>query len=185
MRAKVRVSDGSSPGGSWYWSNGTPRGIPSSPPLEPAALLLPFDGCGRLGGQVEDDAVDLGDLVDDPARDRLEQVVREARPVGGHRVVGGDGADDDRIAVRALVALDANRADRGQHGEALPQLAVEAGAADLVEQDRVRLAQDVEPLAGHLADDPDREAGAGEGVTPDELLGQPELLPNPAHLVLE
>ena len=58
------------------------------------------------------------DLVDDPARDALEQVVGEARPVGGHRVVGGDRADHDRVGVGAPVALDADRADDGQHAEA-------------------------------------------------------------------
>ena len=73
----------------------------------------------------------------------------------------------------------------GQHGEALPELAVEPGAADLLEQDRVGLAEDVEPLAGDLADDPDPEARARERVAPDHRLGQAELLPHAPHLVLE
>ena len=119
------------------------------------------------------------------ARDRLEHVVREARPVRGHRVLGGDGADHDRIRVRALVPLHADRADRGQHGEALPELAVEVGAADLLEQDRIRAAQDREPLLGHLADDADREARPRERLAPDHPLGEPELLADPADLVLE
>ena len=42
----------------------------------------------------------------------------------------------------------------------------------LLAGDRVGLAQDVEPLAGDLADDPDAEAGAGERLPPDDLLGQ-------------
>ena len=58
------------------------------------------------------------DLVDDPVRDALEQVVGQAGPVGGHRVVGGDGADHDRVGVGAPVALDADRADDRQHAEA-------------------------------------------------------------------
>ena len=76
----------------------------------------------------------------------LDEVVGQAGPVGGHRVVGGDGADRDRVAVRARVALHADRADRGQHRERLPELAVEAGPADLLLQDRVGLAQRLEPL---------------------------------------
>ena len=107
------------------------------------------------------------------------------RPVGRHRVLGGHRTDDDGVRVRALVALDADRADRRQHGEALPQLAVEIGPTDLLEQDRVRAPQDGEPLLGDVADDPDREAGAGEGLAPDHALGQAELLADAAHFVLE
>src|SRR5579864_1985841 len=74
--------------------------------------LLPLDRGGRLRRNVEHDAVDARDLVHDARRDQLDQVVRQARPVRGHRVVGRDGADDDGIAVRALVALDADGTDR-------------------------------------------------------------------------
>ena len=53
----------------------------------------------------------------------------QAGPVGGHRVLGGDRAEDDRVAVGAAVALDADRADVGeQHHRELPDVAVEAGA---------------------------------------------------------
>ena len=102
-------------------------------------------------------------LVGDPGRDRLQHVVGQPRPVGGHRVLGGDRAQHDRVAVGAAVALDADRADVGeQHHRELPDVAVEAGAGELLAGDRVGLAQDVEALAGDLADDPDAEAGAGE-----------------------
>ena len=73
----------------------------------------------------------------------------------------------------------------GKHGEALPQLAVEVGAPDLLEQDRVGSPKNGEPLLGDVADDPDREAGTGERLAPDHALGQAELLADPAHLVLE
>src|SRR6476659_3900470 len=114
---------------------------------------LPLDCRRRLRGQVERDPVHARDLVDDPAGDRLQQVVGQARPVGGHRVLGGDRPDHDRVSVGALVALDADGADRGQHREALPELAVEAGLAHLREQDRVRLAEYLQPFAGDVADD--------------------------------
>ena len=45
---------------------------------------------------------------------------------------------------------------------------------------------EVEALLGRLAaDDPDRQAGAGERLAPDEPLGQPELGADGADLVLE
>src|SRR6185295_17538241 len=113
----------------------------------------------RLRAEVERDAIDAGDLVDDPARDRLEHVVGKARPVGGHRVLRRDRADHDRIGIRSLVALDSDRANGGQDRERLPELTVEAGAADLVLQDRVRSTEDLEPFRGDLADDADRQPG--------------------------
>ena len=67
----------------------------------------------------------------------------------------------------------------------LPDVAVEAGAGELLAGDRVGLAQDVEPLAGDLADDPDAQAGAGERLAPDDLGRQAELLADQADLVLE
>src|SRR5687767_8642859 len=94
-------------------------------------LLLPLDRARGLARDVEHDAVDLADLVDHARGDLLEQVVGQPRPVGRHRVVGGHGADRDQVAVRALVALHADGADVGQHAEGLPQLAVQAGLADL------------------------------------------------------
>src|ERR1700728_421358 len=92
--------------------------------------LLPLDRAGRLGSDVEDDAVDLAQLADHARGDRLQQVVGQARPVGGHGVVGGDGADHDDVPIGALVALDADGADVGEYAEGLPELAVETGLAD-------------------------------------------------------
>src|SRR5829696_8450420 len=158
---------------------------PQGPP-NAAVELLPLDRRRGLRGDVEGDAVDAADLIDDPVRGPLEQVVGEPRPVGGHRVVGGDGADHDRIGVGAAVTLNAHRAHHRQHAEGLPELAIEAGGADLLLEDRVGGAEDVEALPVHLAaDDADRQAGAREGLAPDEALGQAELGADRADLVLE
>src|SRR5438034_371510 len=67
------------------------------PRWAPRPRLLPLDRARRLRGDVERDSVDVRDLVDDAARYGLEQVVGKARPVGCHRVVGGNGPDHDRI----------------------------------------------------------------------------------------
>ena len=78
------------------------------------------------------------------------------------------------------------RADVGQqHHRHLPDVAVQAGAGQLLAGDGVGLAQDVEPLAGDLADDPDAQARPGERLAPDDLGRQPELLADQPHLVLE
>ena len=79
------------------------------------------------------------------------------------------------VVVGAAVAHDADRAHRQQHGERLPDVVVEAGVADLLEVDRVGLAQDVELFARDLARAADGEAGAGERMAADEAFGQAEL----------
>src|SRR5204862_5728256 len=62
----------------------------------------------------------------------------------------------------------------------------EAGGADLLMEDRVRLPHDVQALAGDLAaDDADRETRPREGLAPDEALREAELRSDRADLVLE
>ena len=51
--------------------------------------------------------------------------------------------------------------------------------------DRVGLAQDLEPLLGDLADDADGEAGAGKGWRQTISSGRPSATPDRADLVLE
>ena len=146
---------------------------------------LPLDRRGRLRADVVDDAVDAGHLVDDAAADPGQHVVRQPRPVGGHPVVAGHRADGDHVGVGPAVAHHADRADRRQDREGLPQGPIQPGALDLVDHDPVRLAQRLEPLGGHLADDPDREARARERLALDHRLRQAQLLADLAHLVLE
>src|SRR5438067_1968896 len=49
---------------------------------------FPLDGGRRLGRHVVGDAVDAAHLVDDAARDFLQQPVGQLGPVGGHEVAG-------------------------------------------------------------------------------------------------
>src|SRR5262249_7136921 len=90
-----------------------------------------------------------------------------------------------RVAVRPRVSLHADRPDRRQHAERLPELTVEAGTAHLLLQDRVGLAERLEPLGRDLADDADREAGARERLPPHHALRHAELFTDSPDLVLE
>jgi hypothetical protein len=56
----------------------------------PEVPLLPLDGAGGLRRDVVHDAVDTRHLVDDPGRDRFEQVVGKTGPISRHRVVTGN-----------------------------------------------------------------------------------------------
>src|SRR4029079_7205687 len=67
-----------------------------------------------------------------------------------------------------------------------PEVAVEAGGANLLLEDGVGLAEDLEALLVDLAaDDADREAGPREGLAPDHPVGEAELGGDGADLVLE
>ena len=58
--------------------------------------LFPFDSSGRLGGQVEQDAVDAFHLGGDAGDDLVQDLVGDLLDGGGHCVLGVNGADDCR-----------------------------------------------------------------------------------------
>ena len=109
----------------------------------------------------------------------------EPRPIGRHAVVRLDRANRDHAFVAAPVAHHAHRLERQQHREGLPQARAEPGRGDLFHHDRVGAAQQLEPLARDLADDPHRQPGSGKRLAIDDLGGQAELAADLAHLVLE
>src|SRR3989454_575134 len=74
---------------------------------------------------------------------------------------------------------------RQEDGESLPHLALQAGGAHLVLDDRVGVAQDRETLGRDFAEHADREAWSRERLAPDDLRRQPEDLAEPPDLVLE
>ena len=79
-----------------------------------------------------------------------------------------DGAERADVLVGAAVAHHADGAHRQQHGEGLPDRVVEAAACGSRRGRSRRPGAGREPLAGDLAQAADGEAGAGEGVAPDE-----------------
>src|SRR5699024_3135382 len=106
-------------------------------------VLLPLDGSRWLGGDVDDHAVDVVDLVGDAGGDLLQHVVRNAGPVGGHGILGGHWAQHEWVAVGAAVALDSDGADIGkQYDWALPDVTVEASVGQLGTRNQVCLTQD-------------------------------------------
>ena len=77
--------------------------------------------------------------------------------------------------IRAIVAHHADRPDRQQHGERLPDRIVETGVADLFEIDGIGLAQNIAFFLGYFARNADGEAGTRERMPADEVFGQPKL----------
>src|SRR2546425_3404818 len=156
-----------------------------SPRKTLTARLLPLDRRWGLRRHVVDDAVHPGHLVHDARGDALEEVVRETRPVRGHEVLGRDRAQCEERGVGAVIALHPDAAHRRQHGERLGDAPIEVGRAQLLDEDRVSVPQRVQPLAVDRTDHAHREAGAGEGMPPEDVLGDAELGTGAADLVLE
>ena len=95
---------------------------------------------------------------------RPNNAVRERVAIRRHAVGRGDGAQGADVVVGATVAHHADGLHRQEDREGLPDLVIEAGLIDLVQVDRIGLAQEVELLARDVAGHADGEAGAGERV---------------------
>ena len=81
--------------------------------------------------------------------------------------------------------MHADALDRQEDGERLPDLVVESGVADLLDQDRVGPAQRARRSSVTSPRMRIASPGPGKGCRPTMSLRQPELAPDLPHLVLE
>src|SRR4030042_416571 len=86
--------------------------------------LFPFYSGWRFAGDIVNNTVDTGYLVDYAAGYASQQVMWQSCPVGCHSVLAGHGANGDQVAVGAEVSHDAHASDIGEYSEALPQLTI-------------------------------------------------------------
>ena len=107
------------------------------------------------------------------------------RPTRGHEVDGLDGAQRYDVFVAAGVADDADGFDRQKGGEGLAGFVVEAGGVQFLDEDVVREAQGIGVFFLYFAEDAHAQAGAGEGVAVDHVVGQAELEADFAHFIFE
>ena len=77
----------------------------------PHSRLLPLNRPRRLWSDIVDHAVDAFDFADDPAWHAREEIVWEARPIGGHAIGAADGANGGNLLVGAPVAHHADGFD--------------------------------------------------------------------------
>src|SRR5271169_88877 len=144
----------------------------------------PLNRPRRLAGHVINDTVDALHLVDDAGGDAADEFHVEGIEVSCHAVGRGHRAQPNDIIIGAVVAHDADGAHRQQHGEGLPDVVVEAGAADFLDIDGVGTAQDFELFLGDAARAADGEARAGKRMAADEDIRQAELAAKRAYFVL-
>ena len=96
--------------------------------------------------------------------------MRQTGPVGGHTVCRGHGTQGDGLLVGAEIAHHADRLDRQQHGEGLPDVVVNAEIVQFLDKDPVGLLQQLNLFRCYVAEDADAEAGAGERVSLEYLV---------------
>ena len=146
---------------------------------------FPLHRCRGFAGDVVDHAVDVFYFVGDAVGDGGQDVVGDAGPVGGHEVVGGDGTDGQEVVVGSVVAHDAYGADTGQDAEELGHLAFVAVFGHFIPEYPVGFLEDLNLFGSDFTDNAHAQAGAGEGLPPDQLVGDAQLLAYPANLVLK
>ena len=83
------------------------------PPIAPTAGYWQTLDASKLA------ALDAADLVDDPAGNRAQDLVRDVREVGGHEVGRVHAADGDDVLVAALIPHDTDRRNRDEDGQGL------------------------------------------------------------------
>src|SRR5690349_11141901 len=110
--------------------------------------------------------------------------MRQTGPIGRHAVPALDGANRDRVFVRALVAHDPDALNRQEHREALPQPRVPVLALDLLRDHVVGAAKQIESVGGDLAENADRQAGPRKWLPHYELFFEAELPADLANFVL-
>ena len=147
--------------------------------------LFPLHRCRGFAGDVVHDPVDVLDLIGNAVGDGGKDVVGNSGPVGGHEIVGGDGADGQEVVVGSVVAHDAHSADAGEDAEELGHLALIAVLGHFIPENPVGLLEDLHLLGGDFTDDAHAQTGTGEGLPPDQLMGNAQLLAYPADLILK
>ena len=99
---------------------------------------------GRFGCDVVRHPIDPGHLVDDARRCLAQKGVAKRIVIRRHPIDGGHGPQGAGIVICAPVAHNPDRAHGQDRYKGLPDLVVKPVLADLIDIDRIRLAQDIQ-----------------------------------------
>ena len=147
--------------------------------------LFKLNRCWGFGGVVEHDAVDVLDFVDDAVGGGGDGLGGQDGDLSRHKVGGGHGTQSNGVIVGALVTHNADTAHVGQRGKVLAGALGHGQLAYFLAPDGVGILDDSDLFGGHIADDADGQARAGEWLTGDQVLGQAQLAASLTDLVLE
>src|SRR5580692_7872694 len=107
-------------------------------------ILFPFDGTRRFTRNIVAHSVDALYFVDDSSGDTGQNLIRNSDPVRGHAILAFDDAERNAVFVGSLIPHDADRADRQEHRERLPDLIVPIGSLHFIDDDFISLPKDFE-----------------------------------------
>ncbi len=133
-------------------------------------VLFPLDGCRGLGRDIVEDAVDAFNFVKDLVADFPQEAVGQFHPVGGHGVFRDDGTEVGGEFVGTLVAFDSDGLNGDEAGVGLPDFVVPAMFFEFADEDGVTVADDVETIFGNGSRATHGESGAGEGMSPQNVV---------------
>jgi hypothetical protein len=153
--------------------------------LSSSNCLFPLNRAGRFRAYVVYHAIDPADFANNSAADRLQNLEREARPIGGHPVLTFDRAYGDHLFICPLVSHHAHGLDRQKNGERLPELMLEARPLDLFADYVVGLLQETDLVLVYRAQDSDSQSGPWEWLAIDKYARQPQLPSDGANFILE
>ena len=126
-------------------------------------LLFPLDSADRLGGEVEEDAVDSVHFVSDTVGNAMENFIGDLLDSSGHSVCGIDRADDCGPSLVTLAVLNTYTLEIGHGDKILPNLGCKTAVIELFAEDSVCFAEGVESVTGDCAQTAHTKTGAGKG----------------------
>src|SRR5256712_4737769 len=134
--------------------------------------LFPLDRRGGLVRHVVHDAVDSPDLVRDPDRDAVEDLMGDFRVHRGHAVDRVDRTDRHRLTVHTKVPVNPHGLHRQEDREVLPRKGHKTAAGrglDLFLDDGGCASDEGDSVRRHFSDHANRESGPGKRLS----LGDP------------
>lgn len=135
-----------------------------------SAKLFPLNGSRGLGGNVVKDAVDALYFIEDAVAGFPQQGRGEFHPVRRHGVFRHDGAQVGGPFIGTFVSLHAHRFYGDEAGVSLPDFVVPAVFLQVADEDGVAFPDDVQAFFGDHAGAAHGQAGAGEGVAPQNIM---------------
>ena len=107
------------------------------------------------------------------------------RPISCHAIHTRYGTKGHHALVGTFVAHYAHRLNRKQHGSGLPNLIVKTISTETFDEQKVHFLQNSDLFGGHITQNTNAQAGAGERMTTQQRLGQAQRPANRPNLVFE
>jgi hypothetical protein len=147
--------------------------------------LLELNGSWWLLGNIVDNSADAGNFVDNSGGNTTKELSVKVEPVSGHIIGSLNGTESNNLVVNSLVAHDTNSANWEKSSKSLGDLAVKTGSLDLLDEDVVGLAGNIDLFGSDLSENTDGDTWSWEGMSPDKVLWDAKVGSELTDLILE